>query len=179
MSTAPQQTALPEPAAPTWSCLNCKQSFAAGEWQCSSTPGFSHVVAEKTYLLADAPQQSGLTSGRLPLALHGRTIIVLSVDIGEVPPGSYLTSLNAKELGAECVFVDGRYGTDDPQTQYELNQRSGWATEEQWLEAWRPGELREQRRDELERNLAKGEERLQQMERELVQLRDIRAGVSF
>jgi hypothetical protein len=149
---------------------NCRECGAVLEGRsdkefCDSTCrkrfGRREFAEEKTYLLADAPQQSGLTSERKPLPKSGRTIVVLPIaEVRDAVPGSYETTLTAQEIGTAVEFVNGRYSTSDPEIQRHLDARGGWCSEEQWEAAWLSDEEQRDRRAATVEALAREVEQL-------------------
>lgn len=158
--------AASEPAAEAgetpYACTRCGQDFVAGEWFCAD--GQRHVVAERTYLLNDAPQQSGYgASGQLPK--HGRTIItnIPPPDLSNWQPGA-----DDEHLGGSVTFVDGRFSTTDPEQIYWLDLRGGYCSEAEWEAGWlSPEELERLRQERAERDLAAREEELKQLRQQL------------
>jgi hypothetical protein len=130
-------------------CRKCRQTVAAGEWFCAD--GQRHAVAERTYLLADAPQQSGHDFNG-PLPKTGCTIItnVPPPDLSNWQPGA-----DDEGLGGSVRFINGRFSTSDPEQIYWLDQRGGFCTEAEWEAAWlSPEECRQRREQQAERALA-------------------------
>jgi hypothetical protein len=143
-------------------CTRCGQDFVAGEWFCAD--GERHTVAERTYLLNDAPMQSGYSPSG-PLPKHGRTIItnIPPPDLTNWQPGAY-----DEHLGGSVTFIDGRYTTSDPVEQHYLDLRGGYCTESEWEVSWlSPEELKLRRHERVERELAAREKELAALRQEL------------
>ena len=113
-------------------CVVCEKEFKAGDWTCED--GLSnHVVAEKEYLLADAPSDPGHPErGGMDSKRDGRTRIC-----NIPPPQKVMKGDEVQWIGEGYVeFVRGRFSTSDPQQQYWLDRKGGFCTQAQWEAAW-------------------------------------------
>jgi hypothetical protein len=155
----PEQPAA-QAGEPTYACTRCGQHFVAGEWFCAD--GERHTVAELTYLLNDAPQQSGRDESG-PLPKTGRTLI------SNVPPPTWELGEDQHD-GGTVVFENGRYATTDPVVQYYLGLRGGYCTEPEWEASWlSPEEFKLRRHERVERELAAREKELDELRRQLME----------
>lgn len=112
-----------------WKCTECNKKFGVGQWVCSD--GISnHKVAEKTYLVLDAPSDPSTKNDSLK---DGRTVVC-----NIPPPHRVMEGNDAKWVGEGSIeFIRGRYATTDPEKQYWLDKKPGYnATEEQWRSVW-------------------------------------------
>lgn len=104
-------------------CLNCDKDFESGNWNCAS--GETHIVAEKTYYVRDAPaDKRDCKNARLNMnnvipeskVMEGQDTIV-------VP-------------GVHIVFVRGQYETNNPRIQMNLDKRHNVYQGESGLKQW-------------------------------------------
>lgn len=153
-----------EAGEPTYACTRCGQDISAEGATRECEAGLKHVTAEKTYRLADAPQQSGRNESG-PLPKHGRTIItnIPPPDLTNWQPGA-----DDEHLGGCVTFVDGRYVTSDPIEQSYLDLRGGFCTESEWEAAWLSlEEIKLRLWERVERELAAREKELAALRQEL------------
>lgn len=117
-----------------WKCTTCEKEFTVGAWTCSDGQS-NHIVAEKLYLLNDAPSDPGhpAPGSTINVALRdGRTRIC-----GIPPPKKVTEGTDTRWVGEGYVeFIRGRYSTSDPEIQYWLDKKGGFCTQEQWEVAW-------------------------------------------
>lgn len=145
----------------TWKCVKCEKTFKVGEWLCEDRVT-NHVVAEKEYLLADAPTDPGHPErGGMDSKRDGRTRIC-----NIPPPQKVMEGDEVRMIGEGYVeFVRGRFSTTDPQAQYWLDRKGGFCTQAQWEAAW----LSQSQQLEIkEMNLKAREQRLENERNELL-----------
>lgn len=118
----------------SWKCTECGKTFSVGEWLCKDGQN-NHVVAQKEYLLADAPSDPGHPAPGSPdvgSLRDGRTRIC------NIPPDKQIVRNGETQRipGGYVEFVRGRFSSSDPETQYYLERKGGFCNEDQWRSVW-------------------------------------------
>jgi hypothetical protein len=161
--SAPDSERQDNPEQPSpYACTRCGQDISAEGASRECKAGLKHVTTEKTYLLNDAPQQSGRDESG-PLPKTGRTLI------SNVPPPTWELGEDQHD-GGTVVFENGRYATTDPVEQYYLDLRGSYCSEQEWEAAWLSAEeLKLRRHERVERELAAREKELDELRQQLTE----------
>lgn len=115
-----------------WKCMGeCKREFELGDWECC--PGVRHIVAAKTYYLADAPFHDPKHD---PEGLVFRSARTHFYAIPEKKLVEASTGQITKTQPAPVTFVQGRYETSDAEEQYFIERSKIDVGYERWFEAY-------------------------------------------
>lgn len=101
-----------------FTCTRCEKDFEAGSWECQS--GESHIVADRTYYMLDAPSDPNDR-------IHSRNLICNVIPEKQETRGNDIVRIP----GVHIEFVRGKFATTDPQIQMRLEQRKNilWGDE--------------------------------------------------
>lgn len=119
---------------PSWTCIVCEKHFTVKDGFLCVDGTNNHVVADKLYLLADAPSDPGHSpkGSFIDDRREGRTRIC------NIPPDKTVLRNGEAAMvpGGYVEFIRGRFSTTNPEIQYYLDKKGGFCTEEQWQANW-------------------------------------------